>query len=51
MVMTDQISQTAGNGAIQFGRIRQVDSVSVNTGQWAQGNGILQVKIDRKSVV
>lgn len=40
-----QIDQKGGDNAVLFGQISQVDSISVNNGLWAKGNGILQVKI------
>ncbi|GAB1543773.1 hypothetical protein NUACC21_64490 [Scytonema sp. NUACC21] len=44
--MTGTISQSAGNNAIQFGYVGQIESLSVdNRSQQATGNGILQVQI------
>ncbi|KYC37028.1 hypothetical protein WA1_46135 [Scytonema hofmannii PCC 7110] len=44
--MQGTISQSAGNHAIQFGYVGQIESLSVdNRSQQATGNGILQVQI------
>jgi len=44
--MTEEISQLAGNQAIQFGDIGQARSISANSGQQASGSHIFQVQID-----
>ncbi|MBD2775013.1 NB-ARC domain-containing protein [Iningainema tapete] len=44
--MTSSISQSAGDDAIQFGYIGQIESLSIdNRNQQATGNGILQVQM------